>query len=130
MTNLVQICVYTVFVKPDFFARLIILVLSSIYFLGPWPLAAHKIVTTAPASDSQSGRSDHNPSAEEIADAKAKGLVWVNTATRVFHKEGPAYGTTSLGRFMTEEAAKKAGYRAASESGNRKGTRASSPDNK
>ena len=28
------------------------------------------------------------PSDQEIADAKAKGLVWVNTCTKVYHKEG------------------------------------------
>ena len=57
------------------------------------------------------------PSSEEIADAKAKGLVWVNLATRVYHKDGPLYGTTKLGKFMKEEDAKKAGYRIASENG-------------
>jgi len=60
------------------------------------------------------------PSLQEIADAKAKGLVWVNTATHVYHKEGPSYGTTKHGKFLTEEDAKKAGYRIASQPGNKK----------
>jgi hypothetical protein len=47
--------------------------------------------------------------------------VWVNSATRVYHKDGPLYGTTKLGKFMKEEDAKKAGYRIASENGNRNG---------
>ncbi len=51
------------------------------------------------------------PSPQEIADAKGKGLVWVNLSTRVYHKEGPLYGTTKRGKFMAEEDAKKAGYR-------------------
>jgi hypothetical protein len=34
----------------------------------------------------------------------------------VYHKEGPLYGTTKRGKFMTEEDAKKAGYRLAKES--------------
>jgi hypothetical protein len=55
------------------------------------------------------------PTAQEIADAKSKGLVWVNLSTRVYHQEGPSYGTTKRGKFMTEEEAKKAGYRAAKE---------------
>jgi hypothetical protein len=53
------------------------------------------------------------PTAQEISDAKTQGLVWVNTSTKVYHKEGPSYGTTKKGKFMTEEDAKKAGYKAA-----------------
>ena len=41
------------------------------------------------------------------------GMVWVNTSTKVYHKEGAFYGTTKKGKFMTEEDAIKAGYRAA-----------------
>lgn len=54
------------------------------------------------------------PSPQQIAEARAQGLVWVNTATRVYHKDGPLYGTTKLGKFMKEEDAQKAGYRLAS----------------
>ena len=32
------------------------------------------------------------PTEKEIADAKAKGLVWVNTSSKVYHKEGKFYG--------------------------------------
>ena len=55
------------------------------------------------------------PSAQEIADAKAKGLVWVNTSTKVYHKGGQFYGATKHGKFMTEDEAKKAGFNAAKE---------------
>lgn len=55
------------------------------------------------------------PTAAEIADAKAKGMVWVNTGTKVYHKEGQFYGTTKQGKFMTEADAQKAGFRAAKE---------------
>jgi hypothetical protein len=54
-------------------------------------------------------------SAQEIADAKAKGLVWVNTGTKVYHKDGRYYGTTKAGKFMTEADAQKAGFKAAQE---------------
>src|SRR5262249_5475592 len=56
------------------------------------------------------------PTEKEIADAKAKGLVWVNTSSKVYHKDGKLYGKTKQGRFMTEADAQKAGYRAAKES--------------
>jgi len=40
-----------------------------------------------------------------------KGMVWVNTSTKVFHREGDAwYGKTKHGKFMTEDDAIKAGY--------------------
>jgi hypothetical protein len=65
---------------------------------------AKKAVTATPA-----------PTAQEIADAKAKGMVWVNTSSKVYHKEGAYYGTTKKGKFMTEDDAKKAGYKPAKE---------------
>jgi hypothetical protein len=61
------------------------------------------------------------PTAQEISDAKAKGLVWVNTSTKVYHKEGASFGTTKHGKFMTEEEAQKAGYKAAKEPVAKKG---------
>lgn len=43
-----------------------------------------------------------------------KGMVWVNTDTKIYHKEGSRwYGKTKDGKWMTEEDAKKEGNRAA-----------------
>ncbi len=52
-------------------------------------------------------------SESEISAAKADGKVWVNTASGVYHKGGEWYGATKQGKFMTEQEAKQAGYRAA-----------------
>jgi len=54
-----------------------------------------------------------NASAGEIQSAKADGKVWVNTDSGVYHKGGKWYGATKQGKFMTEQEAAKAGYRAA-----------------
>ena len=91
------------------------------------PHSAMQTVPSAAPNTHQNGSkagAKPKPSSQEIADAKAKGLVWVNTATRVYHKEGSAYGATKFGKFMTEEDAKKAGFRMASEPGNHKRTAA------
>ncbi len=69
----------------------------------------------APAGKTAAKDATAAPSAQDIADAKSKGMVWVNTSTKVYHKEGPSYGATKHGKFMTEADAGKAGYRAAKE---------------
>jgi hypothetical protein len=74
--------------------------------------------TSASASNKKATAKAPPPSSQDIADAKAKGLVWVNTSTRVYHKDSSSlYGKTKRGKFMTEDDAKKAGFRAANESG-------------
>jgi hypothetical protein len=45
-----------------------------------------------------------------------KGMVWVNTETKVYHREGdPWYGKTKHGKYMDESAALQEGYRASKE---------------
>jgi hypothetical protein len=68
-----------------------------------------KAVDTAPA-----------PTERDIADSKAKGMVWVNTNTKVYHKDGEFYGKTKKGKFMNEDDAKKAGFKAAQEPSTKK----------
>jgi len=44
----------------------------------------------------------------------APGMVWANVETKVYHKQGDRwYGKTRKGKFMTEDDAKRAGYREA-----------------
>jgi hypothetical protein len=40
-------------------------------------------------------------------------MVWVNLSSKIYHKEGKFYGKTKRGKFMSEDDAKKAGYREA-----------------
>src|SRR5512139_1498238 len=48
------------------------------------------------------------------AQPPAKGMVWVNLESKVYHYEGDEwYGKTKRGQYMTEADAIKAGYRAA-----------------
>jgi hypothetical protein len=50
-----------------------------------------------------------------------KGMVWVNTSTKVFHREGDRYyGNTKQGKYMTEADALKAGFREAKAGGEKK----------
>jgi hypothetical protein len=56
------------------------------------------------ASSPQAGGSSATSGAEK---------VWVNTDTKVYHREGdPFYGKTKHGKYMTESEAIQAGYRA------------------
>jgi hypothetical protein len=60
----------------------------------------------------------------EIAAAKSKGMVWVNTDSKVYHKDGRYYGKTKQGQFMTEGDAQKYGARAAEREIGEKGSKA------
>ena len=72
----------------------------------------------APVKNSEKGKSTADkkadatppPSVQEIADARDRGLVWVNLNSRAYHKDGEFYGKTKRGKFMTEAEARKAGY--------------------
>ncbi len=67
----------------------------------PAKKAATKSAPTPAASDA------------DIAAAKSSGKVWVNLDSKVYHKSGRWYGKTKSGKFMTEDEAKAAGYKAA-----------------
>jgi hypothetical protein len=70
--------------------------------------------TTKAAKTTKAPTATAAPSAADIADAKSKGLVWVNLSSKKYHKsDNKYYGATKSGKFMTEADAQKAGYVAA-----------------
>jgi DNA uptake protein ComE-like DNA-binding protein len=73
---------------------------------SPAPTPPPKSTTTAKTATASSDTVAQTP--------PQKGMVWVNTDSGVFHKEGSRwYGKTKQGKFMTEADALKAGYQAA-----------------
>ncbi len=76
------------------------------------------LVTVTPSSTGSASReatpaptSSRSPQASA---APGPGMVWVNTETKVFHREGdPYYGKTKHGKYMSESEAVQQGYRAA-----------------
>lgn len=99
---------------------IIVLGLSLMFSMGP-AMQGISLAQTKPAKESKTTKASSAkasedtaaPTDKEIADAKAKGEVWVNLSSKIYHKEGKFYGKTKRGKFMTEAEAKKAGYREA-----------------
>jgi DNA uptake protein ComE-like DNA-binding protein len=68
--------------------------------------------TSSAASSKSSAAPKATPRTEQAAGG-GNGLVWVNTKSGVYHKEGDRwYGRTEEGKYMSEADAIKAGYRA------------------
>ena len=106
--------------------------IGSLVTVGAGATAARPAPAAAPASASSSAAASSEtrataasksgapeaakPSAASAQAPPAKGMVWVNTATKVYHYEGDRwYGKTKEGKFMNEQDAIKAGYRASKE---------------
>ena len=76
----------------------------------PKSSAASPAAATAPVTKNRGTEAAANPPAP----GGGHGLVWVNTDSHVYHREGSRfYGTTKKGKYMTEAEAVKEGDRAA-----------------
>src|SRR5689334_8420399 len=93
-----------------------VLVLTLVFSLAP-AFKGISLAQTGSTKDTKDSKSTSAkttdtkaPTDKEIADAKVKGMVWVNTSSKVYHKESSKYyGKTKHGKFMSEDEAKKAG---------------------
>ena len=89
------------------------------------PAAAQKEAKTV-ASDAKTAAKDVKmkavapapPTAAQIADAKAKGMVWCNTNSKACHDSDDKYfGTTKRGEFVAKSDLASKGYHMAGETG-------------
>ena len=73
-------------------------------------------VATTPPSPAPAAKSAKTTGEKVAQSPPGKGMVWVNTDSKVYHYEGDRwYGKTKQGKYMTEADAIAAGYRSSKE---------------
>jgi hypothetical protein len=103
-------------VKPTSWLLAVFVILASLAgssFANPQASSSQSSAASAASVAKPSPSTAAAASASDIADAKANHKVWVNLDTGIYHKGGRWYGKTKNGKFMTEDDATKAGYKAA-----------------
>lgn len=86
-------------------------------------LAQGKAAGKKEAAKAEKGQAAEKGKAKAEGQTPPKpGMVWANTQSKVYHKEGGRYyGKTKNGQWMTEEDAIKAGYKEAGQGAAKKG---------
>jgi len=113
----------TVVLRPNPLTPLVTLSSVSRGAAVPPPLPMPSPAPASAGNPAAGGQSAETvPPTTQAVPPPAKGMVWVNLDSKIFHREGdPWYGRTKHGQYMSDADALKAGYREAKKGGRPKG---------